>query len=159
MRSPAAAFLLAGACALGIAAAADAPTAAPANTPESVRAAVQTDKRGLVERNMELTPAEAKKFWPLYETYQQKLGPIHSRYNRAVMDYINAESSMTDANARRIAKEIMRADAEETSLREAQFKKVAAALPARKALRYLQIESKIDTLNRYDLAERIPLVR
>jgi Spy/CpxP family protein refolding chaperone len=159
MRQPAAAALLACACALGTASAADAPAAAPANTADSVRQAVQTDKRGLVERNMDLTPEEAKKFWPLYDAYQKKLDPIHSRQNRAIMDYIHAESTMTHANAMRIAKELLRADADETTAREAQFKKVAAVLPARKALRYLQIENKIDTLNRYDLAERIPLVR
>jgi len=81
------------------------------------------------------------------------------RQNRAFLDYINAESSMTDANAKRIAKEILEADADEQKLRERQFKKLLAALPARKAVRYLQIENKIRTLNRYDIAERIPLVR
>ena len=124
-----------------------------------MRQAVQTDKRALVERNMQLTPAEAKKFWPLYDVYQDNLEPIVRRQNRAVMDYINTESSMTDANAKRIAKEIIEADADEQKLREKQLKKLLAALPARKAVRYLQIENKIRTLNRYDIAERIPLVR
>jgi len=153
------AAILALACALATAGAADAPTAAPANTPDSVRQAVQADKRALVERNMQLTPEEAKKFWPIYDVYQDNLEPIVRRQNRAFLDYINAESSMTDANAKRIAKEILEADADEQKLRERQFKKLLAALPARKAVRYLQIENKIRTLNRYDIAERIPLVR
>jgi Spy/CpxP family protein refolding chaperone len=151
------AALLAFACALGTAGAADAPTAAPAPTIDSLRQAVQTDKRGLVERNMQLTPEEAKKFWPLYDAYQQKLDPIHARQNRALMDYINVES-LTDANAKRIANQLLSADADEQKLREAQFKKLLAVLPARKAVRYLQIENKIDVLNRYDLATHIPLV-
>ena len=161
MIRPAAAALLAFACACapGTAGAADAPSAAPANTPDSVRQAVQSDKRGLVERNMQLTPEEAKKFWPLYDAYQAGLDPIVQRQNRAILDYVNAESTMTDANARRIAREVLDADADEQKLRERQFKKLLAALPARKAVRYLQIENKIRTLNRYDIAERIPLVR
>lgn len=159
-RCAAAALLaLACVCAPRTAGAADAPTAAPANTPESVRVAMQTDKRGLVERNMQLTPEEAKKFWPLYDAYQKKLDPIHARQNRAIMDYINAESSLTDANARRIAKDLLEADADEHKLREVQFKKVLGVLPARKAVRYLQIENKVDVLNRYDLATHIPLVQ
>ena len=159
MSRTAPAAILALACALATAGAADAPTAAPANTPDSVRQAVQADKRALVERNMQLTPEEAKKFWPIYDVYQDNLEPIVRRQNRAFLDYINAESSMTDANAKRIAKEILEADADEQKLRERQFKKLLAALPARKAVRYLQIENKIRTLNRYDIAERIPLVR
>jgi len=160
MNRSCAAAALALACALGTAGAADAPpqAAAPANTAESLRQAVQTDKRGLVERNMDLSAEEAKKFWPVYDAYQKKLEPIQRRQNRAIMDYVNVDT-MTDANARRIAKEILAADVDEMKLRESEFKKVLAVLPARKAVRYLQIENKIDTLNRYDLAERIPLVR
>jgi Spy/CpxP family protein refolding chaperone len=148
------------ACALGTAGAADAPpsAAAPAITVDSLRQAVQTDKRGLVERNMDLTPEEAKKFWPLYDAFQKKLEPIQRRMNRALMDYINVDK-MTDANAKRIAREVLAADVDEMKLRESEFKKMLAVLPARKAVRYLQIENKIDTLNRFDLAERIPLVR
>jgi Spy/CpxP family protein refolding chaperone len=154
----AALLALAIACALGKAGAADAPSAAPGYTAETLRQAVQTDKRGLVERNMNLTPEEAKKFWPLYDAYQSKLDPIHQRYNRAVLDYINVDT-MTDANARRLAKEVLEADADEQKLRASQFRKMLDVLPARKAARYMQIENKIDILNRYELAERIPLVR
>ena len=35
----------------------------------------------------------------------------------------------------------------------------ARLLPGRKAVRYLQIETKLRTLQRYDVAEQIPLVR
>jgi hypothetical protein len=126
---------------------------------DAVRDAVRTDKRGLVEKNMQLSAKEAKVFWPLYDDYQRKLDRIVQRQNRAVLDYINAEDSMTDANAKRIAHEVLAADGEEQKLRERSLRKMLAVLPARKAVRFLQIENKIRTLNRYDLAERIALVR
>jgi len=78
---------------------------------------------------------------------------------RAVLDYVNSESSLTDANAKRIARELLAADGEEQKLRERTAKKMAGALPAKKAVRFLQIENKLRTLNRYDIAERIPLVK
>ena len=137
-----------------------APAAAPAApTADAVRKAAASDKRGLVERNMQLTPEEAKKFWPIYDEHQKELDKISQRYNRAVLDYINGESSMTDANAKRIAKEVLQADADEQRLRERTARKVDGALPAKKAVRYLQIENKLRTLNRYDIAEKIPLVK
>ena len=136
------------------------PAAAPSpSAAEAVRKAAATDKRGLVEKNMQLTADEAKKFWPIYDEYQQDLDKINQRFNRAVLDYVNAESSMTDENAKRIAKDVLAADADEQKLRDRTAKKVMAALPARKAVRFLQIENKLRTLNRYDIAERIPLVR
>jgi hypothetical protein len=141
--------------------AAKAPAAAPAatQTPESVREAARTDKRGLVEKNMQLTADEAKKFWPLYDQYQEKLNPIVDRQNRAVLDYVNGESNMTDANAKRIARDFLAADMDEVKLRERYFRKVSDVLPAKKAARYMQIENKLRALQRYDIAERIPLVR
>ena len=135
------------------------PAASTPPSPDAVRQAATTDKRGLVEKNMQLTPEEAKKFWPVYDEYQRDLDRITQRFNRAVLDYVNTESSMTDANARRIAREVLAADGEEQKLRERTAKKMLAVLPPRKAVRFLQIENKLRTLNRYDIAERIPLVR
>jgi len=150
------------ACAGPWAFAADAPQAAPAAAPsavDAVREAARTDKRGLVEKNMQLTAEEAKKFWPLYDDYQRKLDRIMQRQNRAILDYINSEATMTDANAKRIAREILAADADEQKLRERQLRKLLGALPARKAVRYMQIENKIRAIDRFAVAERMPLVR
>jgi len=145
--------------AFGAAAADFAPQASGAPAMDAVRQAAATDKRGLVEKNMQLTPEEAKRFWPLYEEYQKDLDRIVQRQNRAVLDYVNTDSNMTDANARRIAKELIAADNDEQKLRERTARKLLGALPARKAVRYLQIENKLRSFYRYDIAERIPLVK
>ncbi len=81
------------------------------------------------------------------------------RQNRAVIDYVSTESTMTDANAKRIAKEVVESDADEQKLRERTLKKMLAAIPARKAVRYYQIENKLRTFTRNDMAEQIPLVK
>jgi hypothetical protein len=39
------------------------------------------------------------------------------------------------------------------------MKKLSGVLPPRKAVRYMQIENKIRTLNEYDTAAQVPLVR
>jgi hypothetical protein len=131
---------------------------AAANTADSVRQAARADKRGLVEKNMQLTPQEAKRFWPVYDDHQRRLEAIVQRQNRVVLDLVNSGDSLTDGNARRLVKELNEADADEQRLRERTTKAAMAALPPRKAARYLQIENKIRALNRFDLAERIKLV-
>ena len=130
----------------------------PAQTVDSVRQAVRADKRAVVEKNMQLTADEAKKFWPLYDAYQRDLDKINTRQTRAILDFINSESSMTDANAKRIAREVMAADADEQKLKERTARKMLDALPAKKAVRFLQIENKIRALQRYDIAEQMRLV-
>lgn len=122
------------------------------------RARIQTDKKGIVERGMNLTPEEAKKFWPLYETFQRELAVPQREYTRAVVDYVAAESSMTDANAKRLAEQVLAASSAEARLHEKHFKKLLGVLPARKAARYIQIENKMQAAVRYDAARAIPLV-
>ena len=126
---------------------------------DAVRQAAKDDRRGLVGKNMQLTEAEAKKFWPLYDAYAGDLEAITKRQNRAVLDYINQESSMTDANAKRLVDELLAADADELKLRKRAYDKVRAVLPVRKAARFLQIENKLRTMQRYDVASQVPLVR
>jgi Spy/CpxP family protein refolding chaperone len=157
MKALVAATLLA--ATFGAVAADFAPQPSGAAAMDAIRQAAATDKRGLVEKNMQLTSEEATRFWPLYDEYQKDLDRIVQRQNRAVLDYVNADSKMTDANARRIAKELIAADNEEQKLRERTARKLLGALPPRKAVRYLQIENKLRSFYRYDIAERIPLVK
>lgn len=168
MRRPLVAVLHAGLLPCAIAAdapqraqppAAPPPVAAAPSPADTVRQASRVDKRGLVERNMQLTTGEAKVFWPVYDDYQKKLDRIVQRQNRAILDYVHGEAAMTNANAKRIAKEILAADADEQKLRERMFRQLSSKIPARKAVRYLQIENKIRTIDRYDVAERMALVR
>jgi len=108
---------------------------------------------------MQLTEAEAKKFWPIYDAYARDLEAISKRQNRAVLDYVNQESSMTDANAKRLVDELLGADGDELKLRKSIYEKVRGAISVRKAARFLQIENKLRTLQRYDVSSQVPLVR
>src|SRR5688500_14583431 len=136
-----------------------APAAAAPQTVDTVRQAARENKRALVEKNMDLTAEEAKKFWPIWDAYQKQLDGIVQKQNRVVLDYVNSESSMTDANAKRMVTDVLALDAEEAKLRAATVKKVMAALPAKKGARFFQVENKIRTLNRYDVAEKVRLVQ
>ena len=126
---------------------------------QQIRDQLRTDRKVVIEHNMSLSDAEAKKFWPVYDAYQRELAPIQTRSNRAMLDYINAESTMTNANARRLLDQLTSADESEAKLRRAYVAKFSKAVGAKKAGRYFQIESKIDAMQRYDQATAITLVR
>ena len=138
---------------------APAPEKGSAAAVDAVRQAAKDDRRGLVERNMQLSAPEATKFWPIYDAYVKDLEGITKRQNRAVLDYVNQESSMSDANANRLVNELLGADADENKLRKKTYDKVRGAIGARKAARFLQVENKIRTLNRFDTASQVSLVK
>lgn len=128
------------------------------STPSEWRLKIQADKKGLVERGMQLTPEQAKKFWPLYESFQQDLERPRREYARAVLDYVAAGDSLSDANAKRLVEQALSASIDEARLRQRHFKKVLGVLPVKTAARYAQIENKIDAVLRYETAATIPLV-
>jgi hypothetical protein len=120
-------------------------------------AKVQADKKAVVEKSLNLTAEEAKKFWPLYDKFQKELAAPHREYALAVRDYVGAEKSMTDANATRLARVVLAASVSEAKIRERQFKEASKVLPGVKAARYVQIENKIQAVQRYETAKAIPL--
>jgi Spy/CpxP family protein refolding chaperone len=135
----------------------DKPAAAQLTSAELL-ARIQSDKKGIVAKSMNLTPEEAKKFWPLYETFQRELEVPQRASTRAQLDYIAADHSLTDANAKRIAEQVLAASLEEARLQQKHFKQLLKVLPATKAARYMQIENKIQAVVRFESAKAIPLV-
>ena len=119
---------------------------------------IQADRKGVVERSMELTPKEAKRFWPIYESFQRELERPHREYTRAVIDYVAIENSLTNANARRLTEQVLNASVDDARLRQRYFKKFLGALPAKKAARYMQLENKMQTALQYETAAALPLV-
>jgi hypothetical protein len=127
---------------------------------KAIRDQIRTDRKIVVEHNMSLTEAEAKKFWPVYQSFMRELTPIESRWNRAAIDFIStSEGDMTNANARRLMDQLTAAEESEAKLRRAYVAKFSKAIGAKRAARYYQIESKITAMERYDQAAAIPLVQ
>ena len=64
-----------------------------------------------------------------------------------------------ELHARNVVKELVAADDTELEARRTLRDRVMKALPARTAIRYLQLESKVRAAQDYDLATTIPLIR
>jgi hypothetical protein len=125
----------------------------------ALRAAVKADKRAFVAATLALTPAEAKKFWPLYDAYQRTLDMTNRQRNLVIVDLTALDKPLTDLYARNLAKELIEADETEIRARRTLSNKVLKALPAKKAARYLQLEAKIRDVAAYDIAATIPLIK
>ena len=127
---------------------------------QMLRDKLKADKRAVVAANMQLTEAESKSFWPIYDGYQNDLKAINERLKNAILSYSNASKAgpISDAMAKKLLDEATAIDDAEAKLRKDYAAKLTRALPAAKALRYLQIESKIRAAIRYEMAAEIPLV-
>lgn len=124
---------------------------------QALRDKIRSDKKKLVADNMELSATEAERFWPLYEAFEKAQAPIRQRLTLAMIDFIAVDSKLTDANAKRLLKDINAAERDLIKLRGEHTNKMVKQLPAAKVARFMQIEAKIDALLRFDQARTIPL--
>lgn len=131
----------------------------PADTMEIVREKIRADKKLLVAANMGLTEAEAKGFWPVYEEYQKDLGGLNARMLRLIQDYAKNYNAMTDETAKKLVGDYLAIEQERVKLKESYLPKLGQVLPEKKVVRYIQIENKIEAAIRYELADKIPLVK
>lgn len=121
---------------------------------------VRADKKLLIAANMGLTDAEGKAFWPIYDMYQTDLKALNDRLVAAIKSYADAytRNTLTDAQATKLVNDILAIDQDEVAMRKKYAASLAAALPGKKAARYLQLETKIRAGLRNEMADGIPLV-
>jgi hypothetical protein len=132
----------------------------PASNLESIHEKLKADKKLIVTKYMELTEAEARNFWPVYEEYQQDLQKIDQRLLNLLQSYAAdyRNKSLTDEKAKKLLDEWIAIDNDDAKRRASYVPKVMKALPPKKAARYLQIENEYRILMKYDLAATVPLV-
>lgn len=120
---------------------------------------IKADKMLLVAENLQLSEAEAKKFWPVYQRYQHELFILRMRSLKLMEAYSDNYESMTNEVAKNLLDEYLRIESLRQKVREVYLPKFRKVLPAMKVARYYQIENKISAVLNYELAARIPLVK
>ncbi|MCG3777009.1 MAG: hypothetical protein JW395_3883 [Nitrospira sp.] len=129
---------------------------------EILKEKVKADKKLVVAANMNLNDAEAKSFWPLYESYQKELEQINQRLGATIKGYADAfnagKGEISNDTAKKLVTEALAVEESEVKLRQSYAAKLEKVLPATKVARYLQIENKIRSIIKFELAAQIPLV-
>ena len=121
---------------------------------------IKADKKLVVAANMQLTEAEAKGFWPVYDAYQADLQKINQRLIAAIKNYANAynKGPVSDEAAKKLINEAIAIEESEVKLKRSYLPKLEKVIPGMKVARYIQIENKIRAIAKFELATQIPLV-
>lgn len=124
------------------------------------RAALARDRQETVAANLQLTPEETTRFWPLYKEYDAERGRIGERTFQLIRDYADAYNTnrVTDADSAKWTDQALKLEAERTRLKAKYMEKFERILPGRKYARFYQIETKLDNLISARLSSEIPLV-
>lgn len=174
-RALAAGLLLIGLAAAGHAdAQAPSPPAAPAPGQESApapaapdmsgeieltRAAIQVRRQAIVTAAMDLEPAEAERFWPLYREYRLEMARVGDRLVKVITTYLENYETLSDETASRLLDDYVGVEKARTGVKAKFVPRFRKVLPARKVVRFFQVDNKLDTVIQAELAADIPLLR
>lgn len=126
---------------------------------ELMRQDIKTQKIELMTGSLPLTEKQAELFWPLYRDYDHELSKLADRRLSVVKEVFAKYDSMDKKTAERLVKESFSINQGRNTLLEKYYKKVAKAVGAVTAARFLQVESQMLTLLDAQLMDQVPLIK
>lgn len=136
-----------------------APAFAQSGILELLRQDIKTEKIELMTGSLPLTEKQADAFWPIYRDYDHELSKLGDRRIAVIKELAEKYDSLDTKAAERLVKESFSIAEARNALLKKCYNKVAKALGAVTAARFLQIESQMLTLLDAQIADQIPLVK
>ena len=117
-------------------------------------------KREFVARQLDLSPEQAAKFWPIFEQHQALLADLNQRRLDNILAYSKAwnAGAVDDAVANKLALEGIAIEKGEAAALERTYKRLRGVVPARSAVRYLQMEYMLRAVVRIAQVANVPYV-
>jgi len=138
----------------------------PASTPTAsdqdiqlLREDIRSQKKQLIAANLQLTDAEATKFWPVYDAYTVETTRIGDARQALIMEYAKNYDTLTDAQAKSLVKRSADLEQQVITLRLQWMPKFEAVLPGKKAALFYQLDRRIGLIIDLQLAAMIPMVQ
>jgi hypothetical protein len=124
---------------------------------ELLRSDVRAQKVAIITEVMGFTDAEDAAFWPIYREYDLDMSKLGDERLAMIREYAAKFSSLSDADAANLAATAMDLEARRTAAKARCYEKVKAALSARTALRFLQVEHQLQLLIDLQIASSLPV--
>ncbi|KFN41511.1 hypothetical protein [Arenimonas metalli] len=119
----------------------------------ALQAEVAQGKQAYISRQLAMDPAEQAAFWPVYDKVQEDLADLAER-RRANAAAVTAglRTELDEDDAEELADEAVAIEVDQAKLMERTYRTLSRVVAPRKALAYVQAESRLATLQRYEIA-------
>jgi hypothetical protein len=125
---------------------------------EVVRATYRADRQAFLAETLQLTETESAAFWPLYRSYRAEMDKLGDSLVKLALEYADVYPNVPEKRAQAMLKEYSALEQKLAGKRAWYLKRAAKILPAAKALRWAQLENRMDLGLRLQLASAVPLV-
>ena len=135
---------------------------APVSVEEALKALrhdLQAGRTDIIARNVSLTPEQAGKFWPVFEKYQKEQSAIMDAQMKGIQQYAEKLDTLDDPGALGLMKAHLDRDQQMVALRRTWLAEFQKVLPAKLAVRVIQIDRRISLAHQVEFSSQIPLVQ
>jgi hypothetical protein len=124
-----------------------------------LRKDVRSQKKQIIAANLQLTDAEAIKFWPIYDQYTAELVKINDAKYAAIKEYATNYDTLTDDKALSLTRQILGVDQSVAQLRQKYVPIVSKVISGKKTALFFQLDRRLVALIDLQLAAAIPMVQ
>jgi len=125
---------------------------------KAFREDLQSTRADIVAKNVTLTAEQAARFWPMFEQYQKAQNVIMDEQLKGIQQYVDRFDTLDDAGALALINAHLDRDTKMMTLRKQWLAEFQTILPAKVAVRVIQIDRRLSLASQLEVASRIPLV-
>lgn len=122
----------------------------------ALRADLKADKADIIDQAMQLSPDDAKKFWPVYKQYDQELSAINDSLVQLVKTYADKFGSINNTDAQQLTLKSLDVQSRKIGLKKKYFPIFSKATSPLTAAKFFQAEYRLELLFNLKLASELP---
>lgn len=126
---------------------------------QGIRTDIREVSKEIVAQNMELTPEEAKIFWPLYDEYMAEVKLLGDQEVKLTEQYMLNFYLMEEKTASDLLEDVLNLERDKQSLKSEYIRKMKKVLPAKVVGKFYQIDKRINLLIDAEKVSRVPLLK
>lgn len=126
---------------------------------QGIRTDIREVSKEIVAQNMELTPEEAKIFWPLYDEYMVEVKLLGDQEVKLTEQYMLNFYLMEEKTASDLLEDVLNLERDKQSLKSEYIRKMKKVLPAKVVGKFYQIDKRINLLIDAEKVSRVPLLK
>jgi hypothetical protein len=126
---------------------------------QMLRQDLRSKKKQTIATNLQLTDADATKFWPVYDQYVAELTKINDEKYAVIKEYADAWGNMKDEQALSLTNRALAVEQSVAQLRIKYFPIFSKVVSGSKVATFFQIERHVQALVDLQLSAQLPLVQ
>lgn len=119
---------------------------------------IETERRTVFVQNMNLTEADAKRFWPIFDEFEAELLSLRETGIKNLKSYGEQYEKMTDDQASILMKSMLKNEAMRTKIRKKYYNKFSKEMGGKVATRVMQLDAIVSMVLKLSIYDELPLV-